>query len=31
MTFSAFKILKEGITGNRGWSAHWREPVLKKE
>ena len=31
MTFSAFKILKEGITGNRGWSPHWREPVLKKE
>ena len=31
MAFSAFKILKEGLTGNRGWSPHWRDPVLKKE
>ena len=31
MAFSALKILKEGLTGNRGWSPHWRDPVLKKE
>ena len=31
MSFSAFKILKEGLTGNRGWAPHWREPSLKKE
>jgi sarcosine oxidase subunit beta len=31
MSFSAFKILKEGLTGNRGWTPHWREPSLKKE
>ena len=31
MAFSALKILKEGFTGNRGWSPHWRDPVLKKE
>ena len=31
MSFSAFKILKEGLTGNRGWSPHWRDPIVKKE
>ena len=31
MGFSAFKILKEGLTGNKGWKPHWREPMLKKE
>ena len=31
MGFSAFKILKEGLTGNKGWKRHWREPMLKKE
>ena len=31
MGFSAFKILKEVLTGNKGWKPHWREPMLKKE
>ena len=31
MGFSAFKILKEGLTGNKGWKPHWREPMLKEE
>ena len=31
MGFSSFKILKEGLTGNKGWKPHWREPMLKKE
>jgi myosin-crossreactive antigen len=26
MRFSALKILTEGLTGNRGWGAHWRDP-----
>ena len=25
MRFSALKILTEGLTGNRGWGAHWRD------
>ena len=28
MRFSGFRILKEGLTGNRGWRPHWREPAL---
>ena len=31
MTFSALRILKEGLTGNRGWGAHWRDPAPKPE
>ena len=26
MRFSALKVLTEGLTGNRGWWAHWRDP-----
>ncbi len=26
MGFSAFRILKEGLTGNTGWRPHWRDP-----
>jgi len=26
MRFSALKILKEGLTGNKGWTPHWRNP-----
>jgi sarcosine oxidase subunit beta len=26
MRFSALKVLTEGLTGNRGWRAHWRDP-----
>ena len=31
MTFSAFRILKEGLTGNTGWKPHWRDPEPKSE
>ena len=26
MRFSGLRILKEGLTGNRGWGPHWRDP-----
>ena len=26
MRFSALKVLTQGLTGNRGWRAHWRDP-----
>ena len=29
MRFSGFRILKEGLTGNRGWGPHWRDPAPK--
>ena len=29
MRYSALKILKEGLTGNRGWTAAWRAPDPK--
>ncbi|MEM9344406.1 MAG: sarcosine oxidase subunit beta family protein [Pseudomonadota bacterium] len=31
MTYSAWKILKEGLTGNKGWTPAWREPDPKAE
>src|SRR5210317_1319555 len=31
MRFSALRILKEGLTGNKGWSAHWRDPDPQDE
>ena len=31
MRYSAFQILKEGLTGNKGWTPAWREPTPKKE
>ena len=31
MRFSGLKILKEGLTGNKGWTNHWRDPEPKKE
>jgi len=31
MRFSALRILKEGLTGNKGWGAHWRDPDPKAE
>ena len=31
MRFSAFQILKEGLTGNKGWAPHWRSPAPKPE
>ena len=31
MRYSALKILKEGLTGNKGWKPVWREPDPKAE
>src|SRR5210317_1647561 len=31
MRFSALKILQEGLTGNKGWTHHWRDPQPKSE
>ena len=29
MRFSGLRVLKEGLTGNRGWGPHWRDPAPK--
>ena len=29
--FSGWRVLKEGLTGNKGWTAHWRDPEPKRE
>ena len=29
MSYSVFRILKEGLTGNKGWTPAWREPEPK--
>ena len=31
MRYSALQILKQGLTGNKGWKPVWREPEPKKE
>lgn len=31
MRYSGFQILKEGLTGNKGWKKVWREPEPKTE
>ena len=31
MGFSGWRILKEGLTGNRGWTPHWRSPDPRHE
>ncbi len=31
MQFNALRILKEGLSGNRGWRPHWRKPDPKPE
>jgi sarcosine oxidase subunit beta len=31
MRFSGLRILKEGLTGNKGWTPHWRDPAPKDE
>ena len=31
MRFSAWQILKQGLTGNKGWQPHWRSPDPKSE
>ncbi|MBE1282611.1 MAG: sarcosine oxidase subunit beta family protein [Rhodobacteraceae bacterium] len=31
MQFSGWRVLKEGLTGNKGWTPHWRDPQPKSE
>ena len=31
MRFSALRILKEGLTGNKNWEPHWRNPSPKSK
>ena len=31
MHYSALRLFKEGLTGNRGWKSVWREPEPKPE
>ena len=31
MRFSGLRVLKEGLTGNKGWQAHWRDAEPKSE
>ena len=31
MRYSAWEILKQGLTGNKGWKPHWRDPAPKSE
>ncbi len=31
MRFSGLRILREGLTGNKGWTSHWRDPEPKAE
>ncbi len=31
MKFSGWRILKEGLTGNKGWQPHWRDPEPRPE
>ena len=31
MRYSAFQILKQGLTGNKGWAPVWRNPTPKAE
>ncbi len=31
MRFSAWQVLKEGLTGNKGWKPHWRSPEPQSE
>ncbi len=31
MHFSGFRVLAEGLTGNKGWKPHWRNPEPKAD
>jgi len=31
MRYSALQIIKQGLTGNKGWTPAWREPEPKNE
>jgi len=29
--FSGWRVLREGLTGNKGWTPHWRDPEPKRD
>ncbi|MDF3413143.1 sarcosine oxidase subunit beta family protein [Sulfitobacter sp. M57] len=31
MRFSGLRVLREGLSGNKGWTPHWRDPEPKAE
>ena len=31
MRFSGWRVFREGLSGNKGWKAHWRDPEPKSE
>ncbi|MCT4553091.1 MAG: sarcosine oxidase subunit beta family protein [Pelagimonas sp.] len=31
MGFSGWRVLREGLTGNKGWGPHWRDPAPKSD
>jgi len=31
MRYSGFRLIREGLTGNRGWTRAWRDPMPKAE
>jgi len=31
MRYSALQIIKQGLTGNKGWTPAWREPEPKTD
>jgi sarcosine oxidase subunit beta len=31
MRFSGLRVLREGLTGNKGWKPHWRDPEPKPD
>ncbi|MBS9717896.1 sarcosine oxidase subunit beta family protein [Pseudohalocynthiibacter aestuariivivens] len=31
MRFSGLRVIKEGLSGNKGWTPHWRNPEPKSE
>ncbi|HKL55012.1 MAG TPA: FAD-dependent oxidoreductase, partial [Roseovarius sp.] len=31
MRFSGLRVLREGLTGNTGWHAHWRDATPKSD
>lgn len=31
MRFSGLRVFREGLTGNKGWTPHWRDPETKAE
>lgn len=31
MRFSGLRVLREGLTGNRGWTPQWRDPEPQAE